>query len=245
MTGKLDGKVAVVTGGGGGIGTGIIEALHREGARVVAADISGGQEDVAKRLGDRCLAVHADVTKADDVRSMLDAATSTFGRLDVLCNNAGLDGDVMPTAECSEDNFDRVMSVNAKGVFLGMRYGIPILLAGGGGSIINTGSVASLVCTPDMTAYGAAKAAVMMMTKIAAAEYAGSGLRINCICPGPIDSGMLRGLPPEFRAKLEARTPMNRIAQPIEVGNLVAFLASDDASFVTGTAMPVDGGYVL
>jgi NAD(P)-dependent dehydrogenase (short-subunit alcohol dehydrogenase family) len=244
MTDKLEGRVAVVTGAGSGIGTGIAEALHREGARVVAVDISGGQEDVAKRLGDRCLAVHADVTKADDVRSMLDAATSTFGRLDVLCNNAGIDGDLGPIGECSEENYDRVMAVNAKGVFLGMHHAIPIMLAGGGGSIINTASVSAVVATPQLGVYGGAKAAVVMMTKIAAAEYAGSGLRINCICPGPVETGMLRSLAPEFRAAMIEQTPMGRIAQPIELGNVVAFLASDDASFVTGTALPVDGGWV-
>jgi len=243
MAGRLESKVAVVTGAGSGIGTGMVEALHREGARVVAADISGQQEDVAKRLGDRCLAVHADVTKADDVQAMLEAATSTFGRLDVLCNNAGIDGDLAPTGDCSEENYDRVMAVNAKGVFLGMRYAIPILLAAGGGSIINTASIASLVAFPQMMAYCASKGAVLMMTKTAAAEYAAAGLRINCICPGLVDTAIVRNLSPEIIAGVKAMTPMGRIAQPIELGNVAVFLASDDASFITGTALTADGGF--
>jgi NAD(P)-dependent dehydrogenase (short-subunit alcohol dehydrogenase family) len=243
MAGRLDGKVAVITGAGSGIGKATAELFHREGANVVAVDLSGQQEDVAKKLGDGALAVHADVSKSEDVKAMIDAATSTFGRLDVLYNNAGIDGELHPTGECPEEAWDQVIAVNLKGVFLGFRYGIPAMLKTGGGSIISTASMAAVVAFPNMSAYCAAKGGVVMLTKTAAAEYAKQGIRANAICPGVIRTAITDHLPSEMIEAIKNVTPVGRIADPSEVANLALFLASDEASFVTGTAMLVDGGY--
>ena len=242
MGDRLNGKVAVVTGAGSGIGAAMVEAFHHEGACIVAVDISGAQEDLAKRLGDRCLPYHADVSNSDEVQAMLRTAAREFGRLDVLCNNAGIEGEVVKTAYCTEENFDRVWSVNGRAVFLGMKYAIPMLLETGGGSIINTASVASVVAFPKMTAYGAAKAAVLMMTKTVAAEYASRNIRVNAICPGAIATGMTQSLGPLISAVKEA-TPAGRMGQPSEIANLAVLLASDEAPFLTGTGIVVDGGY--
>lgn len=247
MAGRLAAKVAVVTGAGSGIGEAIVEAFHREGAEVVAADISGKQEEVAGRLGDGCIPVRADVASSGDVQNMLAAAVDNFGRIDVLVNNAGIDGPVANTGEYSEDDFDLVWSINGRGVFLGMRYGIPIILerGGGAGSIINTASMASLVAFPGMAAYCAAKGAVLMLTKTAAAEYAKEGLRVNAIMPGAIRTAITDSLPPELIQGVVGATPMGRFADPAEVANLAVFLASDESSFITGAGLLIDGGYTL
>src|SRR2546427_5627874 len=242
MAGRLAGKVAVVTGAGSGIGAATVEAFHREGAKVVAANISGAQEDVAKRLGNGCLAVHTDVAKTDDIKQMLAAAVDTFGRLDILHNNAGIDGVVANTGEYSEEDFDHVWSINGRAVFLGMRYAIPIMLEHGGGSIVNTASMASMNAFPGMPAYCAAKGAVLMLTKTAAAEYAARGIRVNAICPGAIETGMTHSLGPLIVGVTE-RTPMHRMAAASEVASLAVFLASDESSFITGAGMLIDGGY--
>jgi NAD(P)-dependent dehydrogenase (short-subunit alcohol dehydrogenase family) len=243
MAGRLEGKVAVVTGAGSGIGAATVAIFHREGAKVVAADISGQQEEVAKKLGDGCLAVHADVSKTEDVKSMLAAAVDTFGRLDVLYNNAGIDGAVANTGDYSEDDFDKVWAVNGRAVFLGMRYAIPIMLETGGGTILNTASMASMVAFPGMPAYCAAKGAVLMLTKTAAMEYARQNIRVNCICPGAIRTGITDSLPEDLIQGVIDSTPIGRIADPSEVGNLALFLASDESSFMTGSAVLIDGGY--
>jgi len=243
MAGRLEGKVAVVTGAGSGIGAATAKVFHREGAKVVAADVSGLQEDVAKELGDGCLAIHADVSKGEDVRKMLAAAVDTFGRLDILHNNAGIDGAVAHTGEYEEADFDKVWSINGRGVFLGLRYAIPIMLEHGGGSIINTASMASMVAFPGMPAYCAAKAAVVMLTKNAAAEYAGRGIRVNAISPGPIRTAITDSLPPELIKGVVDATPIGRFGDPSEVANLALFLASDESSFITGSEMLIDGAY--
>jgi NAD(P)-dependent dehydrogenase (short-subunit alcohol dehydrogenase family) len=243
MTGRLAGKVAVVTGAGSGMGAAMAELFVREGAKVVAADISGHQDKVAAGIGEGCLAVHADVAQGADVRAMLDAAVSTFGGLDILCNNAGIDGEVAHAGDYPEEEFDRVFSINGRGVFLGLRYGIPLLLEHGGGVVINTSSMASSVAFPGMIAYCAAKGAVEMMTKTAAAEYAGRGVRVNAMCPGPIRTGITDSLPPELIAGVVNATPIGRYGDPSEVANLALFLASDESSFITGECILIDGGY--
>ena len=243
MAGRLEGKVAVITGAGSGIGAATAKVFHREGAKVVAADVSGLQEEVAKSLGEGCLAVHADVSKSEDVRKMLAAAVETFGRIDILHNNAGIDGAVAHTGEYEEADFDKVWSINGRGVFLGLRYAIPIMLETGGGSIINTASMASMVAFPGMPAYCAAKAAVVMLTKNAAAEYAGRGIRVNAISPGPIRTAITDSLPPELIKGVVDATPIGRFGDPSEVANLALFLASDESSFITGSEMLIDGAY--
>lgn len=243
MTGKLDQKVSVVTGAGSGIGEGIVEEFVREGARVVAVDISGKQEDVAKRVGGDCLPVHADVSKSEDVQRMIESAVSHFGRLDVLCNNAGIDGAVALTGDYEEDEFDRVFQINGRGVFLGMKYGLQRMLENGGGTIVNTASMASMVAFPGMSAYCAAKGAVAMLTKNAAAEYSKKNIRVNAICPGPIRTEITNTLPPDLIEGVVNATPMGRYGTPSEVGKLAVFLASADSSFITGETILIDGGY--
>jgi NAD(P)-dependent dehydrogenase (short-subunit alcohol dehydrogenase family) len=245
MAGRLDGKVAVVTGAGSGIGEAIAKGFHAEGAKVLATDVSGQQDQVAASLGDGCVALHSDVAESADVQAMLAAAVENFGRLDVIVNNAGIDGAIAPTGDSSEENFDKVWSINGRGVYLGLRYGIPILLEHGGGSIINTASMASFVAFPGMSAYCAAKGAVMMLTRTAAAEYAGQNIRVNAICPGAIRTAITDSLPPELIAGVVAATPVGRFADPSEVGSLAIFLASDESKFITGAGMLIDGGYTL
>jgi NAD(P)-dependent dehydrogenase (short-subunit alcohol dehydrogenase family) len=245
MAGRLEGKVAVVTGAGSGIGEAIAERFCKEGARVVAADISGRQNEAAKRIGPNCRAVQADVSKSADVQAMLKTAQSAFGRLDILCNNAGIDGAMAKTGEYSEEDFDQVWAINGRSIFLGMRYAIPMMLATGGGSIVNTTSIASIVAFPTMIAYCAAKGAGLQMTRTAAAEYAALGIRVNAILPGPVASGITRHMPAEYVEAVKNATPQRRIADPSELANLALFLASDEASFITGAAMIADGGYTL
>lgn len=245
MGGRLAGKVAVVTGAGSGMGEGIVELFVAEGARVVAADISGKQDAVAERLGEACVACHVDVSKAEDVRAMLDLAVERFGRLDILCNNAGIQGPIALTADYDDDAFDRVIAVNLRGVYLGMKHAIPHMLRTGGGSIVNTSSMAALVAFTALPAYSASKGGVSMLTKLTAAEYASQGIRVNGILPGAIDTGMTRGMPADYLEGAIKATLMGRIGTPREIANLALFLASDESSFITGTLTAVDGGYTL
>jgi NAD(P)-dependent dehydrogenase (short-subunit alcohol dehydrogenase family) len=245
VAGRLEGKVAIITGAGSGMGEATAELFHREGARVVVADISGQQENVAKRLGDGALAVHADVSKAAEVAAMVETAVSSFGRLDILYNNAGIDGALAPTGEYTEDDWNQVLGVNLTGVFLGMRYGIPAMVKSGGGSIISTASMAANVAFPNMPAYCASKAGVVMLSKTAAVEYAKDGIRVNVILPGVIDTGMSRSLPTDLIQGIKQATPAGRIADASEIATVALFLASDDSSFVTGAEIVVDGGYTL
>ena len=245
MSGRLAGKVAVVTGAGSGMGRAMVTHFCAHGAKVIAADVSGKQDDLPAKLGAACHATHADVSKSADVRAMLDLAVERFGRLDVLCNNAGINGRLAPTAEQDEDDFDLVLAVNLRGVFLGMKHAIPLMLKTGGGSIINTSSMASLVAFPGMAGYCASKGGVSMLTKLTAAEYASQGIRVNGILPGAIDTGMTKALPKEYLEGAVAATLMGRIGTPDEIAQLAVFLASDESSFITGTLTPVDGGYTL
>ncbi len=242
---RLAGKVAVVTGGGSGMGAAMAELFHANGARVVIADVSGKQDELAAKLGDRCRAIKADVSNSKDVQAMLNLAVDSFGRLDVLCNNAGIQGSFALTADYGEADWDEVMAVNLRGVFLGMKFAIPHMLATGGGSIVNTSSMAAIVAFPSLPAYSASKGAVAMLTKVTAAEYASQGIRINAVLPGAIDTVMARAMRPDIIEGAIAATLMGRIGQPSEVANLALFLASDESSFITGTLIPVDGGYTL
>ncbi len=243
MSGRLEGRVAVVTGAGAGLGKSIVERFVREGARVVAADISGLQNEVAAAAGPNCVPFQVDVSISADVKAMLDLAVSRFGGLHVLCNNAGIQGGMAPTAEYDDEVFDRVMAVNARGVYLGMRHAIPIMLAGGGGSIVNTASMAAVVAFPQMVGYCGSKGAVRMMTKTTAVEYADKGIRVNCFCPGSIDTNMVAGMPKDYIEAVIAANPVKRIGHPGEIADLALFLASDESSFITGTEILIDGGY--
>ncbi|MHC5257754.1 SDR family NAD(P)-dependent oxidoreductase [Streptomyces sp. UC4497] len=247
--GRLAGKVAVVTGAGSGIGRATALLFAEQGAKVVCADRSGEEGAVAKEIGDNAaLAVHTDVSDTGDVQHMIGAAEQHFGRLDVLFNNAGFGGPRKPLAEQDEATFDDVIAVNLKGVFLGMKYGIAAMLRAGGGSIVNTASSAALVGWKKHAVYAAAKGGVVQMTKSAALDYATRGIRVNAVCPGMTWTG-LSGAGPENAvpppdAVMKAQ-PMHRWGLPSELAAAVLFLASDASSFVTGVALPVDGGYVV
>ncbi len=243
--GRLAGKVAVITGAGSGIGRASALLFAREGAKVVCADISGRQDKTAADIGAAAVAVQADVTKSVDVRQMIATAANSFGRLDILFNNAGMSGKRGPLAELDEDSFDTVVAVNLKGAFLGMKYAIPQMLASGGGSVINTASASALVGWKGIAAYAAAKGGIVQLTKSAALDYATQNIRVNAICPGMTWTGLAGAAedsdPP---TDVVPPQPMKRWGKPIELASAALFLASDESSFVTGTAIPVDGGYV-
>jgi NAD(P)-dependent dehydrogenase (short-subunit alcohol dehydrogenase family) len=250
---RLDGKVAVVTGAAGHIGTATMQLLAERGARIVAVDRK--REDLSAAIKDlppaaEALAVTADVTEEDEVAGYVRACLDRFGTIDVFYNNAGVEGDVKPITEYSLESFRRVLDVNVVGVFLGMKHVLPVMLKNDSGSIINTASIAGLVGSPHIAVYSASKHAVIGLTKSAAWECTATRVRVNCVCPGLIDSRMLSailqgragGNAPTANDKIVERIPARRLGQASEVASIVAFLASDEASYVSGSAYTVDGG---
>ena len=240
----FEGKVALVTGAGSGIGAACARLLGQRGARVVVADISReSAEKVAADLASPALALAVDVSSADACEAMVRAAVDAFGRLDVAVNNAGIGGPQGRTADYPLDGWDRVIAVNLTGVFYCMRAEIPAMLANGGGSIVNMSSILGTVGFAEAPAYTAAKHGLVGLTKTAAIEYAGDGIRVNCVGPGFIDTPMLAAAPPEVTAAVAELHPLGRLGRPEEVAELVAFLASDRSSNTTGTYALTDGGY--
>ncbi len=251
MAGQLEGKVALVTGGGSGIGRATCLAMAREGARVAVADVvlEGGQETVRliEEAGGQAICIRADVSQAAEVEAMVKQTVETCGRLDCAFNNAGIEGPVCGTPEYSEEDFDRVVAIDLKGVWLCMKYEIPHMLEGGGGAIVNTASVAGLVAFQGLSAYVASKHGVNGLTKTAALEYAKDGLRVNAVCPGVIETPMLRrafAKSPGMEEGVGTAGPIGRLGQPQEIAEAVVWLCSDAASFVTGLPMAVDGGLI-
>jgi 3-oxoacyl-[acyl-carrier protein] reductase len=247
---RLAGKVAVVTGGGSGFGAAICQRFVAEGARIVVADIQVDRADsLVRELGDAALSCAADVARDTDARAMIDLAVTRFGRLDILVNNAGLPQAPHAFVETSEDEWDRLFAVNAKSIFLAARHAVPIMRRQGGGVILNTVSVAAIRPRPNLLAYNSSKGAALIATKSMAIELAADRIRVNAICPGPGDTPMLAtfvgGDSNAHRAAFLSSIPLGRLTAPDDVANAMVYLASDEAAFVTGVILEVDGGRCL
>ncbi len=242
-------KVALVTGGSSGIGRATVLAFVRKGTKVVIADWIENQEtmDLIENLGGESIFVKCDVSKSADVKTLIEKTINTFGRLDFAFNNAGIEGTSAPTQDCSEENWDKTIDVNLKGIWLCMKYEIPEMLKNRKGAIVNCSSVAGLVGFRGSPAYVASKHGVIGLTKTAALECAKLGIRVNAVCPGIIKTPMIdraTGNKKEAEQQFMAMEPVGRFGLPEEIANAVLWLCSNEASFVTGIEMPVDGGFV-
>jgi NAD(P)-dependent dehydrogenase (short-subunit alcohol dehydrogenase family) len=243
--GTLEHKVAIVTGGASGIGRAIALRCAVEGARVVIGDVQDGAAVIASAdAGDgRVVFRRADVSRAADVADLVQHAVDTYRRLDVLVCAAGISGGIGAIADYSEADFDRVIAIDLKGVFLCMKYAIPQMLRAGGGAIVNIASIAGMVGLARTPAYSAAKAGVVQLTKVAALDYADRNIRVNCVCPGMIDTPMVQRIGVEAQQQFIARQPLRRLGTADEIAAAAVFLASDASAFTTGAALVVDGGF--
>ncbi|WEX10736.1 glucose 1-dehydrogenase [Chelativorans sp. AA-79] len=253
--GMVSGKTALVTGSGAGIGRAAAVKFAAEGAQVVVSDIDvdGGEETVAmiEAEGGEAVFIKADVSIPEEVDALIAKTVESFGRLDCACNNAGIEGKIVPFIEQPLDNFERIMAVNLRGTFLCLQAEIRQMLRDGGGAIVNLASVAGLIGFPGLAPYVASKHGVNGLTKNAALEYGKQGIRVNSICPGGIDTRMLDSLAEQSTTgkmttheMMDPLHPIGRIGRPEEVAELIVWLSSDRASFVTGANIPVDGGFV-
>ncbi|MDP7066920.1 MAG: SDR family NAD(P)-dependent oxidoreductase [Acidimicrobiales bacterium] len=253
---RFQDKVVIITGAAGGIGLAAVRRFASEGAHILAVDLEGSDLDAAiaeaDPFGVKVFSQPADCSQASDVSAYVERCLDEFGRLDVLFNNAGIEGRIIGLMDYPEDDFDQVINVNLRGVWLGMKYSGPAMIANGGGSIVNTASTAGLLGARGLSAYVASKHGVVGLTKSAALELVPQGVRVNAVCPSPIETRMMRSLEQGFggdqaemiRKDLASRNPMGRYGEPDEVAALVAFLASDDASYINGGIYTVDGGSV-
>ncbi len=251
MEKKFTGKVAVVTGGSFGIGRATAVAFARHGAKVVVADWIEDKEQetikLIKAAGSEALFIQCDVSKEADVKIMIDKIIEQFGRLDYAFNNAGIEGATSATRDCTEENWDKTININLKGIWLCMKHELPFMLLQGKGAIVNCASVAGLIGLPGLPAYVASKHGVVGLTKTTALENAKTGIRVNAVCPGVIKTPMVdrvTGKDKEVEKQYINMEPVGRMGEPEEVAEAVIWLCSDEASFVTGHAMPVDGGWI-
>ena len=249
METEFKNKVAIVTGGSSGIGRATALAFAKKGAHVVVVDWAENTEtiDLIKKYGGEALFIKCDVSKTAEVKAMVEKTIATFGRLDYAFNNAGIEGTSAQTADCTEENWDKTIGVNLKGIWLCMKYEIPEILKQGKGNIVNCASVAGLVGFGGLPAYVASKHGVIGLTKTAALEYAKMGIRVNVVCPGVIQTPMIDRLTGRNEKSIEQFTalePLGRFGKPEEIANAVIWMCSDEASFVTGHAMAVDGGFI-
>jgi 3-oxoacyl-[acyl-carrier protein] reductase len=249
---KLANKVALITGAGSGMGKSAALIFAREGAKVATVDINEAQVketagEIVKNGGD-AIALRADVSNSEDVKRVVDETVAKFGGLNIVYNNAGIEGESNFLSNMTEEQFDRVIAINLRGVFLGMKYALPHLVKAGGGSIINQASIAGLIAVRGGAAYAAAKAGVIALTRVGALEYGRYNIRVNAICPGAIETPMAQrirqGQPPNPKA-IQRISVLGRMAEPEEIAKVALFLASDDSSFATGAPFIIDGGWTV
>jgi NAD(P)-dependent dehydrogenase (short-subunit alcohol dehydrogenase family) len=249
---RLANKVAVITGAASGMGKCAALLFAAEGAKIAAADITDGAlketVDQITKSGGSAIAIRADVSKGADVERMVNEAVAKFGKLDIIYNNAGIEGESAFLSNMTEAQFDRVIAINLRGVWLGMKYALPHMMKARSGSIINTASIAGLVAVKGGAAYSAAKAGVIALTRVAALEYGRYNIRVNAICPGAIETPMaerIRAGAKPNPAAIKRISVLERMAQPEEIAKVALFLASDDASFATGAPFIIDGGWTV
>lgn len=239
---RVANKVALVTGAGSGMGAAMAELFCREGAQVIAVDISGREQEVAAAIGPSCLPVRADISRQEDVAALLAEAEHRFGRLDILCNNAGILGPAVSAEDYPAAEFDRVIAINLRSMFILCQNALPLMRRAGGGSIVNTCSIGAQVAYPGLAGYAAAKAGAVMLSKQLAVEFARHGVRVNAILPGNVATGMTASIPADGLEAMAAAIPLGRIGTPMDIARMALFLASDEAAYVSGAAIPVDGG---
>ena len=239
----FEGKVAIVTGGASGIGFATAKKLILKGATVVICDINDNIEDIASYLGNRCYGIKCDVSKEDDVKLVVETTLKNYHKIDFLVANAGIGGSTNKPLELSFEDYNKVISVNQNGIFLFNKYVISSMLENGGGAIVNTSSMFGVVGTNSSFAYSVSKGAINNMTRSLALTYAKDNIRVNAVAPGYVDTPILKDVPKEYKDVMASSIPMGRLGKDSEIANLICYLLSDEASFITGDIVSIDGGF--